>query len=132
VPLTIFDAAHTHVSYILPSLWTQRGVMVGAPTYEGSLFPPVAQALDVVAHKRIRNKIVARFGSYGWSGGAQRHFERIIKPLKWEVADTVEFIGGPTEDDLGRGEEFGARFARLVQATGAEEGRLLTVDSPAP
>jgi anaerobic nitric oxide reductase flavorubredoxin len=120
VPLTIFDAAHTHVSYILPSLWTQRGVMVGAPTYEGSLFPPVAQALDVVAHKRIRNKIVARFGSYGWSGGAQRHFERIIKPLKWEVADTFEFMGGPTEDDLGRGEEFGARFARLIQATDAE------------
>jgi flavorubredoxin len=84
-----------------------------------------------VAHKRIRNKIVARFGSYGWSGGAQRHFERIIKPLKWEVADTFEFIGGPTEDDLGSGEEFGARFARLIQATGAEEGRLLTVDSPA-
>jgi anaerobic nitric oxide reductase flavorubredoxin len=122
VSLTIFDAAHTHVSYILPSLWTQRGVMVGAPTYEGSLFPPVAQALDVVAHKRIRNKTVARFGSYGWSGGAQRDFERIIKPLKWEMADTFEFIGGPTEDDLGRGEEFGARFARLVQATGAEEG----------
>ncbi len=116
VPLTIFDAAHTHVSYILPSLWTQRGVMVGAPTYEGGLFPPVAQALDMAAQKRIRNKKVARFGSYGWSGGAQRDFERIIKPLKWDVVDTFEFIGSPTQDDLRRGEAFGARFARLVQA----------------
>jgi anaerobic nitric oxide reductase flavorubredoxin len=115
VPLTIFDAAHTHVSYILPSLWTQRGVMVGAPTYEGGLFPPVAQALDIAAHKRIRNKTVARFGSYGWSGGAQRAFERIIEPLKWELVDTLEFIGGPTEEDLKQGEEFGARFAKLVQ-----------------
>jgi anaerobic nitric oxide reductase flavorubredoxin len=115
VPLTIFDAAHTHVSYILPSLWTQRGVMVGAPTYEGGLFPPVAQALDIAAHKRIRNKTVARFGSYGWSGGAQRDFERIIEPLKWELVDTLEFIGGPTEEDLKQGEEFGARFAKLVQ-----------------
>ena len=113
VPLTIFDAAHTHVSYILPSLWTQRGVMVGAPTYEGSLFPPVAQVLDIAAHKRIRNKKVARFGSYGWSGGAQRHFERIIEPLKWELVDTFEFVGGPMEEDLRHGEEFGARFARL-------------------
>jgi anaerobic nitric oxide reductase flavorubredoxin len=115
VPLTIFDAAHTHVSYILPSLWTQRGVMVGAPTYEGSLFPPVAQALDMVVQKRIRNKKVARFGSYGWSGGAQRDFERIIEPLKWELVETFEFIGGPTEEDLRHGEGFGARFARLVQ-----------------
>jgi anaerobic nitric oxide reductase flavorubredoxin len=115
VPLTIFDAAHTHVSYILPSLWTQQGVMVGAPTYEGSLFPPMAQVLDMAAQKRIRNKKVARFGSYGWSGGAQRHFERIIEPLKWELVDTFEFMGGPTEDDLRQGEEFGARFARLIK-----------------
>jgi flavorubredoxin len=115
MPLTIFDAAHTHVSYIMPSLWTQRGVMVGAPTYEGGLFPPVAQALDMVAQKRIRNKKVARFGSYGWSGGAQRHFERIIEPLKWELVDTFEFVGSPTEEELRQGEEFGARFARLIK-----------------
>jgi anaerobic nitric oxide reductase flavorubredoxin len=115
VPLTIFDVTHTHVSYILSSLWTQRGVVVGAPTYEGSLFPPMAQALQMAVHKRIRNKKVARFGSYGWSGGAQRDFERIIEPLKWELTDSLEFIGGPTDEDLKHGEEFGAQFARLVK-----------------
>jgi len=119
VPMAIFDVTHTHVSYILPSLWTQSGVMVGAPTYEGSLFPPMAQVLDMATQKRTRNKKVARFGSYGWSGGAQRHFERLIEPLKWELLDSFEFIGGPTKEDLRHGEEFGARFARLVK--GAEE-----------
>jgi flavorubredoxin len=118
VPLEIFDAAHTHVAYILPALWAQRGVVVGAPTYEGSLFPLVAQVLDMAARKRIRNKQVARFGSYGWSGGAQRDFERIIKPLQWELVDSFEFSGGPTEEDLRHGEEFGARFAKLIQAAG--------------
>jgi len=116
VPLSIFDVTRTHASYILPSLWTQRGVMVGAPTYEGSLFPPMVQVLETATHKRVRNKKVARFGSYGWSGGAQRHFERLIEPLKWELADSFEFIGGPTEEDLRNGEEFGARFARLVKS----------------
>jgi flavorubredoxin len=116
VPLTIFDVNHTHVSYIMPSLWTQRGVIVGAPTYEGSLFPPMAQVLDMAATKRIRNKKVARFGSYGWSGGAQRHFERLIEPLKWELTDSFEFVGSPSDADLGKGEEFGARFARLLKS----------------
>ena len=114
VPLSIFDVTRTHASYILPALWTQRGVMVGAPTYEGSLFPPMAQVLDMAAHKHIRNKQVARFGSYGWGGGAQRDFERIIEPLKWELVESFEFIGGPTGEDLKHGEEFGARFARLI------------------
>jgi anaerobic nitric oxide reductase flavorubredoxin len=115
VPLTIFDVARTHVSYILPSLWKRRGVMVGAPTYEGSLFPPMTQVLEVAATKRIHNKLVARFGSYGWSGGAQRHLERLIEPLKWDLVDSFEFIGGPTDEDLRHGEEFGAHFARLVK-----------------
>ncbi len=114
VPLTIFDVTHTHASYILPSLWTQRGVIVGAPTYEGSLFPPMVQMLEMAALKRIRNKLVARFGSYGWGGGAQRHFERLIEPLKWKLVESFEFAGGPTEEDLRRGEEFGARFARRI------------------
>ncbi len=117
VPLAIFDVNHTHVSYILPSMWTQRGVMVGAPTYEGSLFPPMAQVLTMAATKRVRNKQVARFGSYGWSGGAQRHFERLIEPLQWELTESFEFVGSPSNEDLRHGEEFGARFARILKDT---------------
>jgi len=115
VDVRIFDAAHTHVSYILPSLWTQRGVMVGAPTYEGGMFPPVKQALGMASQKKIRFKIAARFGSYGWSGGAGRAFDRIAEALKWEVAETLEFVGRPTDDELRAGEAFGARFARRVR-----------------
>ena len=115
VSVSIFDVTHTHVSYILPSLWTQRGVIVGAPTYEGSLFPPMVQVLEMAAVKKIQNKQVARFGSYGWSGGAQRRFEQLIEPLKWELTDSFEFAGGPTEEDLKHGEAFGAQFARLVK-----------------
>ena len=115
VPLNIFDAAHTHVSYILPSLWTYRGVMIGGPTYEGSLFPPVAQVLEAARQKRIRNKIAARFGSYGWSGGAQRDFERLIEPLKWTLTESLEFAGGPSSEDLERGENLGASLACSVK-----------------
>ena len=115
VPLDVFDVTHTHVSYILPALWTRCAVIVGSPTYEGSLFPPMASVLDMAAQKRIRSKKVARFGSYGWSGGAQRHFERLIGPLKWELAESLEFIGRPTKAELRLGEEFGARFARLIR-----------------
>ncbi len=118
VSLEIFDVARTHVSYILPSLWTKAGVMVGAPTYEGTLFPPMAQALEMAVLKRVLNKKVAAFGSYGWSGGAMRHLKEIIEPIKWELVDSFQFIGKPSEEDLKEGEEFGARFAELVSRIG--------------
>ena len=116
VPVEIFDAARVHPSYILPALWTYRGVMVGAPTYEGTLFPPVAQALDMAALKRIVNKRAAVFGSYGWSRGGMAAFQERAAALKWEVADMLEFRGGPTPELLAKGEEFGERFAASLKA----------------
>jgi anaerobic nitric oxide reductase flavorubredoxin len=115
VPVEIFDAARTHSSYILPALWTNRGVMVGAPTYEGSLFPPVAQAMDMAALKRVVNKKAAIFGSYGWSRGGMAAFQKLVEPLKWEVTDILEFRGGPSRELLKKGEEFGERFAAAVK-----------------
>jgi len=116
VPVSIFDAAHTHPSYILPSLWTQRGVMVGAPTYEGGLFPPVEQALEMASHKKISNKLTARFGSYGWSGGATRRFNQLVEEMGWTALEEFEFAGGATQADLEHGEAFGAAFAREVRS----------------
>lgn len=116
VPLDIFDVARTHVSYILPSLWTKRGVMIGAPTYEVSLFPTMAEVLRMAGHKRIRQKKAAFFGSYGWSGGALKGVKQIVEPLKWEIGDTFEFIGTPTMEDMDTAREFGRKFASLIKS----------------
>ena len=115
LPVEIFDVARTHPSYFLPSLWTKRGVMIGAPTYEASLFPPMANAVGMAVHKRIMNKKMAMFGSYGWSGGALRELKKITEAVKWELTDSLTFIGKPTAEDLKRGEDFGAAFAELLK-----------------
>ncbi|MFC2164971.1 FprA family A-type flavoprotein [Acidobacteriota bacterium] len=121
VPLDIFDVARNHVSYILPSLWKNQGVMIGAPTYEVSLFPPMAEVLRATAHKRIRNKKAAYFGSYGWSGGALMGVQKIVEPLKWDITDTLEFIGSPAIEDILKAKEFGRRFAELIKSPGSEK-----------
>ncbi|MBN1780689.1 FprA family A-type flavoprotein [bacterium] len=110
----IFDAARTHVSYILPSLWLRNSVMIGAPTYEGNLFPPVANVLEKALIKRIPSKKTAYFGSYGWNGGAFRNLKQYIESLKWEMTDQLTFCGDPDDPTLKQGELFGTRFANLT------------------
>ena len=118
VPVEVFDVARTHVSYILPSLWTRAGVVIGAPTYEVKLFPPMAEALGTAVNKRILGRKAAYFGSYGWSGGALKDVKRIIEPAKWELGETFEFIGSPKPEDLAKGLEFGRRFGERIKAGG--------------
>ncbi len=114
LPVTIFDAARTHVSFILPSLWTMSGVIIGAPTYEVSLFPPMAEVLHMVSRKRIKNKRAAYFGGHGWSGGALRELKQILEPLNWQIMDTLEYVGSPKSSDLRAAESFGERFGRRL------------------
>ena len=115
VPVEIFDVARTHTSYILPGLWTKKGVIVGAPTYEGSLYPAMQSALREAAIKRVMNKKAAIFGSFGWSGGAEKTIRSIVEPLNWEIVSTFSFQGGPTDEDLRKALAFGESFAESLK-----------------
>lgn len=114
VPLEIFDVARTHTSYILPSVWVNSGVIIGAPTYEVGLFPPMSQVLEEIAIKRVSNKISSFFGSYGWSGGALAKVRSIVEPLKWDIKEVLEIQGGPRQKELQAAIDFGKRFAGYI------------------
>jgi flavorubredoxin len=115
VHVNIFDALKVHPGYIMPSIYTRQGLIVGSPTYEGAMHPPVANLLHEIARKRFKDLTVARFGSYGWSGGAAREFTNLTDGLNWNVVDTLEFLGGASEETLKQAFEFGANFARTIK-----------------
>lgn len=114
VSVNVFDVRHIHVSYILPSVYTHSGVIVGAPTYEGELFPLMAHTLDMLARKRINNRKLAYFGSFGWSGGARREIAAWAEKLKWELTEAWEFPGGSHSETLLKGEKLGYDFAQSL------------------
>jgi flavorubredoxin len=75
VPISIYNVSRDSTSEILPSLWLKRGVMVGAPTYEGKLFVDMVNLLEMARRKHIFQKICAGFGSHAWMGGGQTGIE---------------------------------------------------------
>jgi flavorubredoxin len=117
VPVEVFDVARTNVSYILPALWSNKDIMIGAPTYEAGLFPQMVYVLDMAKRKRVLNKKVARFGSKGWSGGAQKEVEELVERNRWELVDSFEFTGHATKEELKKGKEFGKQFAQIIKGS---------------
>lgn len=91
-------------SEMVATVFKSAAVIIAAPTYEYKLFPPVAAALDEIGRKRITGKTAFRFGSYGWSGGAEKELKEIIERnnMKWDFIDSVEFEEPPRKDILKR------------------------------
>jgi anaerobic nitric oxide reductase flavorubredoxin len=115
VHINLFDAERINISFILPSLLTQQGVMIGAPTYEGGLFPLSKNILDMAGEKKVGPKQAAFFGSYGWGIGAREQFVQRAETLGWKLFDLLVFNGMPTKKDLDMGIDFGARFAQSLK-----------------
>lgn len=109
-----FDVARVHVSYILPALLVNKGVVVGAPTYETTLFPYMQNVLEKAALKSIKNKKAVYFGSYGWSKGALKKTLELTEPAGWQYLENLEFAGGPDSDMIKKGFELGRLIAEAV------------------
>lgn len=87
---------------ILSSAWTSTGIILAMPTYEYKMFPPLAAALEELGKKKVLNRKAFSFGSYGWSGGAQKELKEIMEKYKmnWDFLEPVEFKGAPSSQDL--------------------------------
>ena len=100
LPVHVHRVPDDHVGAILASAWKSAGIILGMPTYEYGMFPPMAWVLDMFRRKKVWNKKVLRFGSAGWSGGAQRELDLLTEQLKWEFIEPIEWQGAPTTHEM--------------------------------
>ncbi len=91
-------------SEMIATVFKSAAVIIAAPTYEYKMFPPVAAALDELGRKKVTGKAAFRFGSFGWSGGAEKEMAEIMERnrMKWDFVESVEFEGSPKEEDLAK------------------------------
>src|SRR6056297_3624511 len=89
-------------SEMMATVFKSTGIIVAAPTYEYKMFPPVAAALEELGRKKVTGKSAFSFGSYGWSGGAQKELKEIMERnrMKWDFVEALEFEGSPLNNDL--------------------------------
>jgi anaerobic nitric oxide reductase flavorubredoxin len=115
VTVSIFKIPEANQSFILSKAWKSAGLVIGMPTYEYKMFPPMTNIIDILERKHVWNKKVLRFGSFGWSGGAQKEFDEKTKNMKWECIEPVEFRGAPTNEDMATGFNQGKKLAQMIK-----------------
>ncbi len=90
--IVVYNVSKTHHSYILRDIFRYKALIVGAPTYNTSLYHEMDVLLSEIAHKDMKNRLIGWFGSYGWASKA------VAKIQEWnDNALHFEVVGEPVE-----------------------------------
>lgn len=112
----IHSVSCTHLSYLIRDAWRFRGLLLGAPTYDMGLFPPMEQFINILERKKLRKRVLGLFGTYGWSGGGVKTLTRFAENGDWDlVAPVIEAKCSPGVDDLEQCRELGRNLVQRLK-----------------
>ncbi len=109
VPYRIMDLKHHHHSEVMAEVGRCGLVIVGSPTHNNGILPPVAGFLTYMKGLRPQNRLGGAFGSFGWSGESvkllsdwlrEAHFELPVEPVKGKYIPGHDVLGQCA--DMGR------------------------------
>ncbi|MEW6231334.1 MAG: FprA family A-type flavoprotein [Chloroflexota bacterium] len=110
-----FDIGQGWPREMLDKIEAADGLVIGSPTFVGDALKPIWDLLSSFVTIKVKGKVGAAFGSYGWSGEGVPLVEQRLKDLKLKVPEPgIRVVLAPTEEDLTNCREFGRRVARLL------------------
>ena len=111
----VFDAARTPLSVILESVFTYKGLAIGATTYNGGTNPAVRALLEAVELRGVKHRVFGAFGSFTWSGKAAKAISDFGEKMGFAVpAAPVELKQGFNADTAEKCAALGAAIGREI------------------
>lgn len=111
--ISLIDLSKVHYSYALRDIFRYKGLILGAPTYNNSIFPKMEQLLSAIENRNMQNRLMGWFGSYCWAGKAVSILGQYNEKFKFEP------VGEPVEMKQSLNEETRAKCVALGQAMAA-------------
>lgn len=116
VNVRLMNTRKWHRSDIMTEILDAGAIAVGSPTLNNNIFPVIADVMTYIKGLRPQNKIVAAFGSYGWSGEAVKILNKDFEEMKLTIIDPgvkIQYV--PDEADLERCFELGVKLAKTLK-----------------
>lgn len=93
--IAMHNLLKSHESYVLRDVFKYKALVIGSPTYNMQLFPPVQALLDDLELRAIPRRIFGCFGGYTWASAAVKKLTEFAGRAGWElVAPPVDVKQG--------------------------------------
>ena len=92
VPYAIHDLAGNNESSLelsgaLRDVFKYDTIVVGSPTYNGGIFPPVEGFMRALSARMIKNRRFFAFGSYTWAAASVKLLNNMAQDMSFELLD---------------------------------------------
>jgi len=112
----ILNLKVNHRSDIMTDVLDAKALVLGSPTLNNNMLPVMADFLTYFKGLRPKNKVVAAFGSYGWSGEAVKHINQALEAINLPLAHPgVRVKNVPTAEDFAAGRELAKAVVAAVK-----------------
>ena len=115
IEIVLYNLALADIGDVAKDLVDSRAIVLGAPTVLGGMHPLAVYATYLVKALRPPLKYGVVLSSYGWGGGAVKHVQEVLEPLKMEVVGVMEINGPPTKNDITKIIEIGKTLAKKIK-----------------
>ena len=100
--IVLYNMSVADESMVLRDLFRYNTLIVGSPTYNGVLFPPIEKLLNAIALRGYGKRNFCAFGSFTWANTATRQLGEFATKMKWEpLAPIAEMKQGYSEEKNG-------------------------------
>jgi flavorubredoxin len=100
VNVKLFDLCRVHPSFILPELIDSKAILLGSPTYEGTIYPPITNLIEYARIKNVRPKSFGIFANYTWGSNIIEQLKSKLVEIGMKVLEPTVLVKGRfTEED---------------------------------
>ncbi len=115
VKIELHDIEKMPAEQIDQYLTQATGILVGTPTFNQNILPPIYTLFSLISPLRDKGKLAGGFGSYGWSGEGKTIVQSAFTNLKLKYFGEGMFIKfTPHEHDKETYMEYGQKFAQQL------------------
>jgi flavorubredoxin len=111
--VALHNAVDCDLNRVLSDIVDSAGVVFITPIYEGNVFPPIINLVELVKIKRLgEGKIATVTVTKLWGGAAANQLSQLLKDAGFEVSTQIrEYVNYPKEKDL---EEYGSFLQSFI------------------
>lgn len=110
-----FNLCKVHPSFILPEIIDSKAVLLGSPTYEGEIYPPVSNFLEYIRIKNVRPKTFGIFVNYTWGSNIIEQLKNKLNERGMKIIEPILSVKGKfTDEDKRKAESLVENLTKII------------------